>query len=151
MANAVKNPRVPIVAVRLVKERSVPYGSGPVINAAGVHETLKPLLADLDRESLWAVFLNAPRQIIGLHQVSVGTLNGSPVSPREVFKAAILANADKIIVAHNHPSGSLTPSPEDVAVTRRLVEAGRIVGVDVIDHLIITQEGYISLRDRGLL
>lgn len=100
-------------------------------------------------EHFVSVHLNAKHEIIGLHEVSHGTLTASLVQPREVFKAALLANSYAIIVCHNHPSGALLlPSPEDLQVTRQLVRSGKILGVQVLDHLIFSpnQEVY-SIRE----
>lgn len=83
--------------------------------------------------------------------VSIGTLNASLVHPREVFKKAIEANAAKVIVAHNHPSGDTEPSPEDIALTRRLGEVSRIVGIELIDHIIVTTDKFVSMKEQDLL
>jgi len=83
--------------------------------------------------------------------VSVGTLNASLVHPREVFKKAILNNSSHVIVAHNHPSGDPTPSENDIATTRRLVESGKILGITVVDHIIVTQNSFVSLKERGVV
>ena len=82
-------------------------------------------------------------------KVSVGTLNASLVHPREVFKKAILNNSSHVVVAHNHPSGDSMPSEDDILTTRRLVEAGKILGIAVIDHLIVTQNNFTSLKELG--
>lgn len=81
--------------------------------------------------------------------VSVGTLNASLVHPREVFKKAILNNSSHVVIAHNHPSGDPSPSREDIETTRRLVESGKILGIAVVDHLIVSQRSYVSLREKG--
>jgi DNA repair protein RadC len=92
-----------------------------------------------------------------LVEVSLGSLNASIVEPREVFKAAILASAAGVILAHNHPSGDPTPSSEDVAITKRLVKAGELVGIAVLDHIIMGQriqgreQDFVSLRELGLM
>ncbi len=89
--------------------------------------------------------------MIGINTVSIGSLTGSVVHPREVFKPAILANAASIICGHNHPSGDLEPSNEDRAITKRLVASGRLLGIDVLDHLIIGDELHFSFADNGLM
>lgn len=83
--------------------------------------------------------------------VSIGTLNSSLVHPREVFKVAILGNSVSIIVAYNHPSGDPTPSKEDITITARLKEAGKIIGIDILDHLIIGEDKHISFKEKGIL
>ncbi|MDZ4834776.1 MAG: JAB domain-containing protein [Candidatus Melainabacteria bacterium] len=103
-------------------------------------------------EHFVSLHLNAKHEVIGLHEVSHGTLSASLVHPREVFKAALMANSYAILVCHNHPSGSeVKPSLEDMDTTRQLVEAGRFIGVNVIDHLIIgpgSLDDWYSLRER---
>ena len=96
------------------------------------------ILADADVEKVLALHLNTKHRLIGVHVVSVGTLNASLVHPREVFKAAFLANAAGFILAHNHPSGDPTPSAEDRDLVSRLVKAGELLGVELLDALIVT-------------
>jgi DNA repair protein RadC len=95
--------------------------------------------------------LNTKNKIVGVHTISIGSLNASIVHPREVFKAALLNNAASIILAHNHPSGHPEPSQEDIETTKRLVKAGEIIGIKVLDHIIIGDRRYISLGERGLM
>ena len=104
-------------------------------------------LAHYSEEHFIAFHLDAKHQVIGYHEVSKGTLSASLVHPREVFKAALLSNAYAIIVAHNHPSGSVTPSREDIETTKQLIEAGKIMGVSVVDHCIVSSESMNSLRE----
>jgi DNA repair protein RadC len=89
--------------------------------------------------------------VIAYHEVSRGTLDATLVHPREVFKAALLSNAASIILTHNHPSGDPTPSPDDHQLTRRLVDAGRLIGVEVLDHIIVGDGRYFSFREGGRL
>ena len=86
-----------------------------------------------------------------LQVVHIGSLNASIVHPREVLKPAILSNAASILIAHNHPSNDTTPSKEDIEVTKRLLEAGNIVGIDVLDHLILGEDGFRSLKESGYI
>ena len=95
------------------------------------------------------VLLDARHKVIGLNTVSIGTVSASLVHPREVFKPAILANASAVILAHNHPSGELDPSEHDLELTRRLIEAGKLLGIELMDHLILCDEGHLSLRGSG--
>jgi DNA repair protein RadC len=104
-----------------------------------------------DKEHFKALLLDTKNRLIKMVTISIGTLNSSIVHPREVFRAALAANASAIIVGHNHPSGDLTPSPEDRNVTLRLAEAGKILGIDLLDHLIIGDGKWISMRERGML
>jgi DNA repair protein RadC len=117
----------------------------------GVARLLSPLLTGLDREHFVVLALDARNRPIGCHTVSVGSLSASIVHPREVFKFAILANAAAVILAHNHPSGDTTPSHEDVELTRRLREAGELLGIAVLDHVVVTDGDHTSFRERGLM
>lgn len=101
-------------------------------------------------EYMYMICMNVKNKVIGVFEISHGTANASLVSPREVFQKALLANAVSIIVMHNHPSGDSTPSREDIEVTKRLVEAGKIVGIEVLDHIIIGDK-YASLKEKGYL
>ena len=116
-----------------------------------VAEILRRYLQHEDREHFVTLMLDAKNRVIGLHTVSIGTLSAALVSPREVFKAAILANAASIILAHNHPSGDTTPSPEDIKVTDTLKQAGQILGIDVLDHVIVGENGAFRSLRRDLL
>ncbi len=102
-----------------------------------------------DRENFLVVGLNTKNVIIGRHLVSIGTLNQTLVHPREVFNWAIKMNCAAIIVVHNHPSGFVEPSAEDIALTSRIVEAGRILGIKVLDHIIVGNDDYYSLKANG--
>ncbi|MBI4055353.1 MAG: DNA repair protein RadC [Elusimicrobia bacterium] len=108
-------------------------------------------IRERQKEHFVALYLNARNQLIRKEVVSVGTLSESLVHPREVFAPAIASSAAAMVVAHNHPSGDVTPSQEDVKVTRRLVEAGRLLGIPLLDHLIVAQERYFSFRQQHQL
>jgi DNA repair protein RadC len=116
-----------------------------------VAELLMEDMRYLKQEHFVAVFLNTKNQVIGVETLSIGSLNASIVHPREVFRAAIRFSSAAIICAHNHPSGDPTPSKEDLLVTERLTEAGRIIGIDVLDHLIIGDQQFVSLKEQGLM
>jgi len=105
----------------------------------------------LDREHFKIVLLNVKNRVISVENISIGSLNSSIVHPREVFKPAIKRSSAAVILVHNHPSGDPTPSREDVEVTRRLVEAGKILGIDVLDHVIFGNTNYFSFREKGLI
>ncbi|MFB9327250.1 DNA repair protein RadC [Paenibacillus aurantiacus] len=105
----------------------------------------------LKKEHFVCLFLNTKNQVIVKETLSVGTLNASLVHPREVFRAAIKCSSASIVCVHNHPSGDPTPSPEDIAMTRRLKEAGELVGIDVLDHLVIGDNRFVSLKEQGLM
>ncbi|OBR68470.1 hypothetical protein A7K91_09725 [Paenibacillus oryzae] len=105
----------------------------------------------LKKEHFVCLFLNTKNHIIARETLSIGTLNASLVHPREVFRAAIKCSSASLICAHNHPSGDPTPSPEDVSLTKRLAEAGLLVGIEVLDHLVIGDGKYVSLKEQGYL
>ncbi|MFA5986403.1 MAG: DNA repair protein RadC [Parcubacteria group bacterium] len=106
-------------------------------------------LRTVKKEHFVALYLNARNQLVHKETISVGTLNASLIHPREVFKPALEHLATSIIVAHNHPSGDVTPSDDDISVTKRLTEAGRVMGVELIDHIIITQTAFYSFQEKG--
>jgi len=113
---------------------------------------LAQYVGESDREQFVVALLTVRHRLIGLHTVSVGCLTSSLVHPREVFKPALLASAAALVVAHNHPSGDPEPSAEDIALTRRLVSAGTLLGIEVLDHVILGEDGrHVSLKERGLL
>lgn len=104
----------------------------------------------LEQEHFKVVLLDAKNRVISTELISVGGLAQSSAHPREVFKSAIRKNAAAVILVHNHPSGDPTPSPVDVETTRRLAEAGRMLGIEVLDHVVIGDDGYISFREGGI-
>jgi DNA repair protein RadC len=105
----------------------------------------------LQKEHFVAFYLDTQNYLIERQTISIGTLNSSLVHPREVFEPALSFHAASVIIAHNHPSGELEPSPEDREVTRRLIEAGKIIGIDIIDHIILGKKGYFSFQQAKLL
>jgi DNA repair protein RadC len=143
---------VPIFRITLVKEGRVPCYNQQIRSSADASTLLHTYLADVDREHFVIILLNQKNRVLGVHTVSVGSLTASIVHPREVYKSAILSNAASIICGHNHPSTDCQPSREDRAITTRLVEAGKLLGVSVLDHVIIGGDGrYFSFADEGLL
>ena len=105
-------------------------------------------LVPAKQEHFAVYFLNSKNHVIERKTIFIGTLNASVAHPREVFRAAIEHASASIICVHNHPSGDPTPSPEDIDMTKRLYEAGEIVGIDVLDHVIVSKNGYISLKEK---
>jgi DNA repair protein RadC len=103
------------------------------------------------REHFLVLLLNARHEVLGEETVSIGSLNASIVHPREVFKPAVLQSAASVVLVHNHPSGDPEPSEEDLGITKRLVQAGELLGVGVLDHVIVACRGIVSLRARQLL
>lgn len=111
---------------------------------------LIPEMGHLTQEQMRVVLLNTKNRVLGIKTVYQGTLDQSPIRIGEIFKTAILHNSAGIVAAHNHPSGDSTPSPEDVLLTRNMVEAGRILDIPVHDHLIIVRNGFTSLAEKRL-
>ena len=149
-----KTPKqyLPIYRVTLVREGQLPSYEHQFRSSADAARMLATYLADVDREHFVVLMLDQKNHVIGIHTVSMGSLTASIVHPREVFKAAILANAATILCGHNHPSGDPQPSKEDRAITHRLAEAGKLLGINVVDHIIIGSAGrYFSFADEGLL
>jgi DNA repair protein RadC len=123
----------------------------PVISSpADVDRLLRGRISNLDRENFVVVLLNTKNEVTDTPLVSVGTLSASLVHPREVFKPAIRASAASVILAHNHPSGEVEPSREDREVTKRLKESAKILGIEVLDHVIVG-DGYYSMKEHGML
>ena len=110
---------------------------------------LMPDMTSLTQEHFVCLFLNVKNQIIHKQTIFIGSLNASIVHPREIFREAVKRSAASIICAHNHPSGVPTPSPEDIEVTKRIQEAGYIIGIDLVDHVIIGDHQFISLKEKG--
>jgi DNA repair protein RadC len=141
--------RVNIVSLKLVRESSMLYKDRCVRSPEDGYNLLKQLLGEADREHFVVVCLDTKNQPTSINVAHVGSLNASIVHPRECFKSAILSNSASIIVGHNHPSGHCEPSREDIEVTKRLVEAGKIIGIDVLDHIIVGQDNFVSLKEKG--
>ncbi|MCA0151348.1 DNA repair protein RadC [Rossellomorea vietnamensis] len=143
--------RVNIVSVKLVRESSLLYANRSIRSPDDAYELIKDFLEDRDREHFIVVSLNTKNQPVSINICHIGSLNASLVSPREVMKSAILSSAASIMVFHNHPSGDTSPSQEDISVTSRLKEAGRLMGIDLLDHLIIGDGKYLSLKEKGYI
>ena len=141
-----------IYKIKMVKEDTVEY-SNTIKSPADVAKLAREALGmhEMAEENCIILCLNTKNKITGVHTVSIGSLDTSIVHPREVFKAAMLNNASGIICLHNHPSGDPEPSREDIEVTRRLVNAGSILGIRVLDHIIIGDGRYISLKEQGMM
>lgn len=147
-----KAKRINIVSLKMVKEASVLYAARRILSPDDAAGLVREFIEDADRERLVIICLNTKNEPTAIHTVTIGTLNGSQVHPREVFKAALLANSAAIILAHNHPSGDPNPSREDVEITKRLKECGNLLGVSVVDHIVVGGEGkYVSLLEKGLM
>lgn len=118
-----------------------------ISNPEDVYNLVKDNMANSDREMLLSIMLATSNHLIGVETVSIGTLNASHVSPREVFKSAILSNACSIILCHNHPSGELKPSPEDYIATDLISKAGDLLNIKLMDHIVVSHKGFKSLKE----
>ena len=125
--------------------------SEPINDAGAVAQRLIARYAHRVQETFGCLYLDARHRLVMEREVFVGTLDSATVAPRDVFRFALLDHAASVIVFHNHPSGDPSPSPQDVELTRRLVDGGRMLGVAVLDHLIVASGGYVSLKQRGLM
>jgi DNA repair protein RadC len=147
-----KRIQVSFERVVLVKEKVGRYElPRAILDPQDAYNAIKTItnVQEEAQEVFGVLILNTKNKIVAVHEVSRGTLNSSLIHPREVFKPAVLHNAATIICFHNHPSGDPKPSEEDIEVTKRLVEAGKILGIEVLDHIIVSDEGYTSLNLKG--
>lgn len=141
-----------VAAVELSR-RGLNKGLGvqPVISAPS---DILPFISDIKdqrREHFKTLFLNARNQVTYHEITSIGSLSSAIVHPREVFRTAVEHSAASVILAHNHPSGDVSPSQDDINLTQRLVQAGEIMGIDVLDHIVVGRDDFISLKERGLI
>jgi len=145
--------RVPIYHITLVRESFIAAPAPRLRGAEQAAELLRQYRGAVDREHFVVILLDRKNAPIGINTVSIGSLTASVVHMRETFKAAILANAAAILCGHNHPSGDPEPSREDRALTQRLVEAGKLLGISVVDHIVIGDgtTAYFSFADQRLL
>jgi DNA repair protein RadC len=123
----------------------------PVVNSPrDAYNILMPSLENLDHEELWVVSMNTRNRVLYVKKLYEGSMNSSMVRIGEIFRQAIIENAAAIIVAHNHPSGDPQPSPDDTAITRAIVQAGKLLSIDVLDHLVIGTGRFKSMKEAGL-
>ena len=149
MSNVAK--RINIVSIKMVKESSFLYQIRQILSPNDAYEMIKEQLEGLDREQFIIACLNTKNEPTNISVVAVGSLNKAIVHPREVFKTAILSNAASVMAFHNHPSGETTPSQQDIQLTNRLYEAGELLGIKLLDHLIIGDGTFTSLKEKGYL
>jgi DNA repair protein RadC len=138
----------------LVKEKvgryKLPRESGSPEDAYKAITTITNVQEEA-QEVFGILILNTKNKIVAVHEISRGTLSSTLLHPREVFKPAVLHNAAAIICFHNHPSGDTEPSKDDIEATKRLIEAGKIMGIEVLDHIVVGDDGYVSLKERGVM
>ncbi len=149
--NNTQGKRVNIVSIKLVKENSVIYKNRKIGSPSDAVELIRRFIESSDRELLIVCCLDTKNQPTAIHTVSIGSLNSSIVHPREVFKTAILSNSASIIIFHNHPSGDPFPSTEDISITTRLKECGKIIGIELLDHIIVGDNKFVSIKEKGII
>jgi len=143
--------RLPLLRVQLVREGSLTAETKNITDPKDAVEIFNTLYPDLDRECLVVLLLDMKNNVRGVNTVSIGDLSSAITHPREIFKPAILANAASIFMLHNHPSGDPTPSADDMDVSCRINDAGELLGIELLDHVVVGAEGgYVSLKERGL-
>lgn len=144
---------IPFYTVSLVKESRKSYNLQPINSPNTLYNTIETLfkLSEKPQEHLVLLALDTKAQVCGAFTVHIGTMNMSVCNMRDIMQRAILSNAYSIVIAHNHPSGNPTPSPEDIEVTKRLDQASQIMGIELLDHIIIGDEStpYYSLKEKG--
>ena len=121
-----------------------------ITNSTDVYGLVKDELVNSDREMMLSIMLTGGNHLIGVETVYIGSIDRIPISPKDIFKSALLSNACSIVLCHNHPSGELTPSKEDINITKNLNDAGELMGIKVLDHIIVSSNGYKSLKDDNL-
>ena len=156
ITDAPKEPKlysVPIYRISLIRDGKQATRTAKIRSSRDARDVLAAYLGDVDRESFVVLLLDQKNGIIGIHTVSTGSLSASIVHPREVLKPCILSNAAAFIGGHNHPSGDPQPSREDRALTERLVAAGKLMGIAMLDHIVVGDgtEKYFSFADEGCL
>ncbi len=143
--------QIPTYRVSLIRDGEMQVEESEATTAELAARTAQAYIGDTDREHCIVILLNNRHRIIGINTVSIGSVSASLVHPREVFKPAILTSASGVIVAHNHPSGDPEPSSNDVELTKRLNKSGKLIGIESIDHLIVSTNGFESMKRRGVI
>jgi len=144
--------KIDIVKIQMVRDGTLEYGKKAIKGPQDLAELGQKFIQNADREIFLLVCLNTRNHINCIHVVSIGTVNAALVAPREIMKIAILSSASGIACIHNHPSGDPDPSSNDIQITDRIAECGKLFGIDLIDHVIIADDGkYESLREKGLI
>ncbi len=141
---------ISLVSIKLVREKDSYYSSKSIKSPGDLAQIVQRFLGQADREVFLTVNMSTANTVNSIHVVSIGSLDRALIHPREVFKAAILSNASSIALAHNHPSGELNPSQEDIAMTKQLVQAGELLGIKVLDHVIIAGDRHLSFLEQKI-
>lgn len=143
------NKKINIISLKVCKEKSVEYSFERIIKPNDILKLVKTAVGDTDREYFMVINLNNQNLPNSIEITSIGSLTETMVSPREVFKSAIVSNSARIILCHTHPSGSTSPSDADIKITNALVKIGEFLDIPVIDHLIVGGDSVYSLMENG--
>ena len=135
----------------LLDDEKMNLQSKPVTSPGDIVELIRTKISSYTKEQFLVVSFDTRNRILGADNVSSGTLTASIVHPRETFESAIRRHAASIIISHNHPSGDAEPSEEDMKITKRLTEAGRVMGIEMLDHIIVTKNSYFSFKEKGMI
>ena len=149
-----KMVNISFLNLRVIKENVGRYNVNRKIQSPeDIFEVIQKVIkaSEYAEENLWLITLDTKNNISGIFTVSTGILNSSLVHPREIYKRAVMQNAASIIICHNHPSGDPAPSREDINITKRLYEAGEIIGIKLLDHIIAGDNSYTSLKEKGFI
>jgi DNA repair protein RadC len=140
--------RAPVISLRIVRDGSARVAE-QIKSPADIAALLQERYAAADREIMVVVLLDTKNKVLAIDPIAVGSLDSASIVMRELFKSAIMVGAAALIVAHNHPSGDPEPSPEDMLLIHQIVAAGTLLGIDILDHLVLGDGRYVSLRQRG--
>lgn len=144
--------RINIVKCQLVKEKTMAYAFKTISKPSDIARIIKAYIGNSDRENFVVVCMDNKNNVTAINTVSIGNINSTIAHPREIFKIAILANSAGIVIAHNHPSGNPSPSKKDIEYTKNIVEAGEILGIEVLDHVVVgDDEQYFSFEENDLM
>ncbi|NQX62162.1 DNA repair protein RadC [Paenibacillus qinlingensis] len=143
--------RLSVVSLKMVKETTLSYRSNVIRKPQDAFEIAKDFIGDEDREHCMLICLDTKNKVNAIQTIGIGSLNAAIVHPREVFKIAILSNSASIIFAHNHPSSDCTPSQEDIKITERIKQAGEIIGIDLCDSIIVSDDNCYSMKEHGFI
>ena len=140
---------VPVVRICAVKDKEIPYGKETLASSEIVAEFCRELIRYADREYLLAIPVDTKMKPVGIEIVSIGKVNAIEVDIKNIFKYAIISNAVGMIIVHNHPSGEAEPSKDDIYFTKRLIQAGELLNVEILDSLVITDDKHVSIKEQS--
>lgn len=138
-----------LISLKVIREKSIGYTFNPILKPEDIFKMVKGLIGDADREYFLVINVDVKNKPTSIEITSIGTLTEANIHPREIFKSAIITNSNKIILSHTHPSGNPEPSYEDRKVTKNLQNAGKIIGIPILDHIIIGEDHYFSFAENG--